>query len=470
MYGKTYKKEEQVKAVVKEELVEEDGEGKNKVTMATLLSENVGMVITSSDIYKPTSPSLAERVAMVTDNMTMEKVTMVTDKMTMEKVTMVTPSLTEERLRDFEITENMEIKSEAAEALPPLVHCPLYPKIECTTPSGSQLPFTFEHRAEIPILETLSNIVGSLFKNNNKLDKRKSVEVQTLCPGSEATRFRHVEQAQKVCTQCNKVFSQKMHLQRHIKSVHDVIRDNFCTFCGKGFTLKSHLMEHIRAVHFKIKNRVCPVCDWKFHRQGDLNRHIKAVHRDGKVKKYTRKKQRLEEPVIRTELQENTVVTVDGINGDKGQVLECLEVYSKEASHRARKEKHGSVLNLLENALADYSANQDPTDDTVTGSTSVSIEQAGTHCANNSNSPNNRYHGNNSRKRVVSSNGTSFKIKEELMEHVAFPQINIEPVMQNVKNSASGGRGVAEFAPSLVDASQADDTLKFLLKLQKGDL
>ena len=49
---------------------------------------------------------------------------------------------------------------------------------------------------------------------------------------------------------------------------------------------------------------------------------------------------------------------MDGINGDKGQVLECLEVYSKEASHRARKEKHGSVLNLLENALADYSANQ----------------------------------------------------------------------------------------------------------------
>ena len=112
VYGKTYKKEEQVKAVVKEELVEEDGEGKNKVTTATLLSENVGMVITSSDIYKPTSPSLAQRVAMVTDNMTIEKVTMVTDKMTMEKVTMVTPSLTEERLRDFEITENMEIKSE----------------------------------------------------------------------------------------------------------------------------------------------------------------------------------------------------------------------------------------------------------------------------------------------------------------------------------------------------------------------
>lgn len=87
---------------------------------------------------------------------------------------------------------------------------------------------------------------------------------------------------QHPCINCGKVFSQKLHLQRHIKSVHYGIRDNLCAFCGKGFMLKSHLMEHIRAVHFKIKNHVCLFCDWKFNRVGDLNRHVKTVHTNGK--------------------------------------------------------------------------------------------------------------------------------------------------------------------------------------------
>ncbi|KAL5252062.1 hypothetical protein ACHWQZ_G015015 [Mnemiopsis leidyi] len=137
---------------------------------------------------------------------------------------------------------------------------------------------------------------------------------------------------QHLCFSCGKIFSQKLHLQRHIKSVHYGIRDNLCAFCGKGFMLKSHLMEHIRAVHFKIKNHVCLFCDWKFNRIGDLNRHVKTVHTNGK-----KPRKRRSQPKESSEMVYHRVIS------------------GKEVPREEPRDEHGIIDVVSDGSDADYS-------------------------------------------------------------------------------------------------------------------
>ena len=79
------------------------------------------------------------------------------------------------------------------------------------------------------------------------------------------------------CETCQRSFSHKCNLTRHIKSIHDHI--NFkCTFCDKSFNQKSNLETHIKTVHNRIKAFECNVCDCNFSTKGSLSRHIKIVH------------------------------------------------------------------------------------------------------------------------------------------------------------------------------------------------
>lgn len=80
------------------------------------------------------------------------------------------------------------------------------------------------------------------------------------------------------CTQCDYKSAQKSKLTRHIKSVHNKIKDIECTQCDYKCSRKSSLNIHIKQVHDKIKDIKCPQCDYKCSTKGSLNRHIKMVH------------------------------------------------------------------------------------------------------------------------------------------------------------------------------------------------
>jgi hypothetical protein len=87
---------------------------------------------------------------------------------------------------------------------------------------------------------------------------------------------------------CECKFRDNSALQRHIKLVHDKIKDFHCTIdnCDFKTGLKNTLKNHVMAVHDKIKNYVCSYenCNASFTMNTDLTKHVNNVHIN--MKKY----------------------------------------------------------------------------------------------------------------------------------------------------------------------------------------
>jgi len=80
------------------------------------------------------------------------------------------------------------------------------------------------------------------------------------------------------CDKCNKVFTTKSDLKRHIKHVHDKIKDIKCDKCEYTCSTNTRLKLHIKSVHEKIKDFKCDKCHYMCSTNGDLKQHIKQVH------------------------------------------------------------------------------------------------------------------------------------------------------------------------------------------------
>ncbi len=68
------------------------------------------------------------------------------------------------------------------------------------------------------------------------------------------------------CRLCDKSFSQKSDLNRHVDGVHLKL---------KSFTKKAYQTGH---VHYNLKSFSCTLCDKSFSRKGQLIGHMAAVH------------------------------------------------------------------------------------------------------------------------------------------------------------------------------------------------
>ena len=77
---------------------------------------------------------------------------------------------------------------------------------------------------------------------------------------------------------CKKTYSLQAHLSRHIKIVHDKIKEFMCDTCEKFFSLELNLKQHIKLVHEKIKGFKCNMCEKSYYSKQVLNRHIKSIH------------------------------------------------------------------------------------------------------------------------------------------------------------------------------------------------
>ena len=74
------------------------------------------------------------------------------------------------------------------------------------------------------------------------------------------------------CDICNKLFSNKSNLRKHIKSVHEKMKFK-CEICDKKLSRKDELQRHKLSVHSKNIEFKCIVCERKFSRKDNLLAH-----------------------------------------------------------------------------------------------------------------------------------------------------------------------------------------------------
>ncbi|XP_064611435.1 zinc finger and BTB domain-containing protein 17-like [Liolophura sinensis] len=84
-----------------------------------------------------------------------------------------------------------------------------------------------------------------------------------------------------LCNLCGKGFWYDTNLQRHLSTVHQKHKEKYhCSYCGKGFTQKNSMVSHVRLLHFKLHAYVCKLCNASFPRSKILEDHMKVAHGD----------------------------------------------------------------------------------------------------------------------------------------------------------------------------------------------
>lgn len=88
------------------------------------------------------------------------------------------------------------------------------------------------------------------------------------------------------CNYCDQIFTHRCQKLRHIRKIHpEVFEDdsrtsgNFCEICSKAFKTEKFLQIH-NSMHHKTQTFECPICNKLFTFKHSLDRHMNAVHED----------------------------------------------------------------------------------------------------------------------------------------------------------------------------------------------
>ena len=88
-------------------------------------------------------------------------------------------------------------------------------------------------------------------------------------------RFVHEKDLRFSCDfGCTTKFNSQNHLDKHIRQVHQMIRER-CDLCKKSVT---NLKHHIKVIHENIRDFICPECSKKFQTRTHLKLHVSRVH------------------------------------------------------------------------------------------------------------------------------------------------------------------------------------------------
>ena len=103
--------------------------------------------------------------------------------------------------------------------------------------------------------------------------------------------FSNVHERKKdfLCELCDKSYTQKHHLKRHVEVTHDKIKNFECETCYKIFATKDGLKRHISIIHDdmikgpKMKVFKCESCEKSFSQKSHLKVHVTTVHEKTKI-------------------------------------------------------------------------------------------------------------------------------------------------------------------------------------------
>lgn len=135
-------------------------------------------------------------------------------------------------------------------------------------------PEMFENKKSLN--RHLSKEHGEIQPKNFRCDYENCNKSFTL----RDTLSKHIKSAHKggdkfPCDRCPTILSTKMSLTRHINTCHLKIKSFYCEICKAAFTELKSLNNHIKKIHEGIDDKKieCDLCGMKFQNQWSLNRH-----------------------------------------------------------------------------------------------------------------------------------------------------------------------------------------------------
>ena len=75
------------------------------------------------------------------------------------------------------------------------------------------------------------------------------------------------------CENCDKAFSTRSNLNKHVSSIHEEKKPFKCDICNYSFSQKGHLKTHVSSVHVGKKPFKCDICDYSCSQKGALTKH-----------------------------------------------------------------------------------------------------------------------------------------------------------------------------------------------------
>eukprot|EP01091_Cochliopodium_minus_P008494 TRINITY_DN1941_c0_g1_i1.p1 TRINITY_DN1941_c0_g1~~TRINITY_DN1941_c0_g1_i1.p1 ORF type:complete len:240 (-),score=51.16 TRINITY_DN1941_c0_g1_i1:651-1370(-) len=97
---------------------------------------------------------------------------------------------------------------------------------------------------------------------------------------------------------CNKTFTRKANMLRHVNTIHKAIKPFKCDYCDKEFARKSDKETHEKNIHLMVKPFKCSFCDKSFSRNSDKNKHEKRHTNGNKHQKLENERNELQRDLI----------------------------------------------------------------------------------------------------------------------------------------------------------------------------
>ena len=84
-----------------------------------------------------------------------------------------------------------------------------------------------------------------------------------------------------MCDEFDATYPVRMSLSNHKRLKHGDAKQFNCEYCVYTTTKKDHLQQHVRSQHEKVKE-ICETCGKNFTDKPTLNRHVRQFHPQNK--------------------------------------------------------------------------------------------------------------------------------------------------------------------------------------------